>query len=265
MLIVRELSCHIRSVQVLHPLGLVVQPGERVAMLGPNGAGKSTLLSCVSGDRSGTNGSIWLGPHNLSDYPRRQSARQIAVMPQKVDMAFPFLAHQVVALGRAPYADEQSTLDWQQQAMTLTHTWHLRDMPYHRLSGGEQQRVQLARVVVQIWNATQPESRDDNFPEYYLLLDECTSALDPAHQHRVMQSVSQLCQHQVGILAVMHDVALAASWADRVLLLKEGRMIASGSVELLTDAALMAECYELSASLARQYAASNQSWLDSRP
>ncbi|MFL0808081.1 MAG: heme ABC transporter ATP-binding protein [Oceanobacter sp.] len=260
MLVAQELSYRIGNRYLLQPLNLVVHPGERVALLGANGAGKSTLLSCISGDVSHYGGQIWMASHDLARCPRAYRAQHLAVMPQKVELAFPFTAHQVVLMGRAPHGDEKTTRHWQQQVMELTQVWHLRDRSYSRLSGGEQQRVQLARVLLQIWDATSDQADG----EYYLLLDECTSALDPAHQHTVMNAVSQLCQHRIGILAVMHDVALAASWADRVMLLKDGRMIASGSVDLLTSSALMEQCYDLPEELAWQYARSNQNWLDSR-
>lgn len=260
MLVAKDLSFSLSGRVLLHPVSLVVQPGERVALLGANGAGKSTLLSCIAGDQRHYSGQIWMDAFDLAHCPRHHRATHLAVMPQKVELSFPFTALQVVMMGRAPHGDEACTLAWQQQVMELTQVWHLRDQSYSRLSGGEQQRVQLARVLLQIWDAAAGEGHG----EYYLLLDECTSALDPAHQHTVMNAVSQLCRHRIGVLAVMHDVALAASWADRVLLLKEGRMIASGSVELLADADLMEACYDLPENLAWQYAQSNRNWLDSR-
>ena len=202
----------------------------------------------------------WLESYDLAHCPRHYRATHVAVMPQKVELAFPFTAQQVVMMGRAPHGDESSTAVWQQQVMELTQVWHLRGQSYSRLSGGEQQRVQLARVLLQIWDAACGKGTG----EYYLLLDECTSALDPAHQHTVMNAVSQLCQHRIGVLAVMHDVALAASWADRVMLLKDGCMIASGDVDLLADSSLMETCYDLPEALASQYARSNRHWLESR-
>lgn len=260
MLVAKDLCFNLSGRYLLNSVSLVVRPGERVALLGANGAGKSTLLSCIAGDKKHYDGQIRMGAHDLAHCPRQYRATRLAVMPQKVELAFPFTARQVVTMGRAPHGDERETTVWQQQVMELTHTWHLEKQPYSRLSGGEQQRVQLARVLLQIWEAASGEGDGD----YYLLLDECTSALDPAHQHTIMDVVSQLCKYQIGVLAVMHDVALAASWADRVMLLKNGQMIASGSVELLTDSDLIRQCYDLPEELAWQYAQVNRNWLDCR-
>ncbi|MEL7400748.1 MAG: ATP-binding cassette domain-containing protein, partial [Pseudomonadota bacterium] len=169
------------------------------------------------------------------------------------ELAFPFRAQQVVAMGRIPYGDEMRCDALIRDAMLCTDVWHLRHRLYPQLSGGEQQRVQLARVLLQIWQPFQEQPR-------FLLLDECTSALDPAHQHAVMSVADRFAQQGVAVLAVMHDVALAASWADDIIMLKHGQVLASGGVELLQQAALLQQAYDLEASLASRYAHQNQQW-----
>ena len=263
MLNVRNLSLTVPGQPgrlLLDRVSLHLDYGEKLAVLGANGAGKSSLLKCLSGEYPAYQGDILLDHLPLQHWSPLQKARQLAVMPQKVELAFPFRAEQVVALGRAPYGDEASSAEIQRAAMQCTDVWHLRSRTYTSLSGGEQQRVQLARVLVQIWEAPRDEQQRE-LPRW-LLLDECTSALDPAHQHSMMERVDEFAQRGVAVLAVLHDIGLAASWADRVVILSNGRVLASGDVELLGHAELLAEAYRMPLSLARRYAQQNLSWME---
>ncbi|MDO6681206.1 MULTISPECIES: heme ABC transporter ATP-binding protein [unclassified Oceanobacter] len=245
---------------LLDSASMVLCTGERLAVLGANGAGKSTLLSCLCGENTDYDGQVWLGADSLKELLPEQRAQRIAVMPQQVELVFPFRVWQVVAMGRSPWGDEQQTLEWQQEVMKATEVHHLQHRLYPQLSGGEKQRVQLARVLLQLWHY----QYQSNGQQAYILLDECTSALDPAHQHEVMDLVSSMVGPAIGALAVMHDVALAASWADRVMLLRDGRVMAAGEASLLCDAEVLSACYDMSSALSRQYARVNQQWLESR-
>ena len=244
---------------LLSNINLHLGHGEKLAVLGANGAGKSTLLKCLCGELSDYQGDIILDHLSLKFWQGAERARQMAVMPQKVELAFPFRVDQVVALGRAPHGDENQSTALQRAAMQCADVWHLRQRSYSGLSGGEQQRVQLARVLAQIWLAERNEQGQE-LPRY-LLLDECTSALDPAHQHSIMQRVGEFAGRGVAVLAVMHDISLAASWADRVLILRHGEVLACGGVELLADAQLLATAYALEAPLAQRYAQQNLGWM----
>merc|ERR1712000_680875 len=191
-----------------------------------------------------------------------ERAKRMAVMPQSVTLSFPMRVHQVVAMGRSPYGDEKQTQQYQRDAMQLTGVWHLRERVYPTLSGGEQQRVQLARVLVQIWQAWLDRDRAEraDTQHYYLLLDECTSALDPAHQHSVMQIVREFAQAGVGVLAVMHDISLAASWADSVVMMKQGRIVAGGDQSVLMDPHCLQQVYDLPLPLAQAYSQQCAVW-----
>ncbi|WP_221796361.1 heme ABC transporter ATP-binding protein [Oceanobacter mangrovi] len=260
LLTVANLNVERHGAKLLQQVSLALAGGERLAILGPNGAGKSTLLKCLSGEIGDYRGHMEFGRQPLQHLSSSQRAQRIAVMPQHTDMLFPFRVHEVVAIGRTPFADEQTSLEWQRQAMQLTECWHLRDRRYPGLSGGEQQRVQLARVLVQIWQALDQPQRNNPDRSHLLLLDECTSALDPAHQHSIMNAVNRFAAAGVGVIAVMHDIALAASWADKVLILKQGKVAYLGGREGLNDPRLLALAYDLPADLARRYANSNQLW-----
>lgn len=265
MLNVKHLSVNLGSAAgrssktLLSDINLHLGYGEKLAVLGANGAGKSTLLKCMCGEFSNYQGDIILDHLSLKFWSGAERARQMAVMPQKVELAFPFRVDQVVALGRAPHGDELHSTALQRAAMQCADVWHLRRRNYSGLSGGEQQRVQLARVLAQIWQAE--KNSDGRELPRYLLLDECTSALDPAHQHSIMQRVGEFAGQGVAVLAVMHDISLAACWADRVLILRHGEVLACGAVELLADAQLLAEAYALDMPLAQRYAQQNLGWM----
>ncbi|ASP38327.1 heme ABC transporter ATP-binding protein [Bacterioplanes sanyensis] len=259
MITVNELSVFSRDKTLLKNIDFTLQPGQRLAVLGANGAGKSSLLKTLASERVLDEGQIWLDDQPLAEYPAQQRAKRIAVLPQQVELAFPFPVQQVVAMGRIPHGDEQHSQDLQRHAMQLMDVWHLRQRSYPSLSGGEQQRVQLARVLLQIWRP--PTDAQGSELSRLLLLDECTSALDPAHQHAVMQQVKQFADHNVAVMAVLHDIALAASWADRVLLLKHGKIWAQGDVSLLAEPALLQQVYDLPGHLAQRYAEQNNAWL----
>lgn len=244
--------------KLLDRINLSIKPGVKLALLGANGAGKSSLLKCLANQITDYQGSITLQQNDLKDWPANVRAKQMAVMPQSIELAFPFSAQAVVTMGRAPFMDESRSQDIIQDAMEATEVWHLRHRRYPSLSGGEQQRTQLARVLTQIWN---PLYSQNNKPlQRYLLLDECTAALDPSHQHSIMKLVASFAQQGVTVIAVMHDINLAASWADEIVLLKDGSCLSSGGVEQLEDAALLAQAYELDIKLAQQYANANQHW-----
>lgn len=258
MLKVSGLNLQLGKKMILQDIELTVEPGKCTAVLGPNGAGKSSLLSCISGERILPGKQITLDGIPLQHFSGAERAQRMAVMPQSVTLSFPMRVHQVVAMGRSPYGDELSTAGYQRDAMQLTGVWHLRDRVYPTLSGGEQQRVQLARVLLQIWEARISDMQKQQ--NYYLLLDECTSALDPAHQHSVMQIVKEFAHAGVATLAVMHDISLAASWADKVVMLKDGRITAAGDASLLSDADCLQQVYDLSPALANAYSQQCAVW-----
>ncbi|MBL34677.1 MAG: heme ABC transporter ATP-binding protein [Oceanospirillaceae bacterium] len=262
MLKVKNLTVQLGSRAVLQDVHLSVEPGKCTAVLGANGAGKSTLLNCLCAHNRACCDAVSLDGVTLDQFSGLERAKRMAVMPQSVTLSFPMRVHQVVAMGRSPYGDEKQTQQYQRDAMQLTGVWHLRERVYPTLSGGEQQRVQLARVLVQIWQAWLDRDRAEraDTQHYYLLLDECTSALDPAHQHSVMQIVREFAQAGVGVLAVMHDISLAASWADSVVMMKQGRIVAGGDQSVLMDPHCLQQVYDLPLPLAQAYSQQCAVW-----
>ncbi len=214
---------------LLTDVNLSLEPGETLAILGQNGAGKSTFLRTLAGELSPSKGEIVLEDRELSSWPDEHRARLLAVLPQKSHLNFAFKAQEIVAFGRYPhqtgYEQDQQLIT---QALKFVDAWHLRERDYSQLSGGEQQRVQLARVLVQIW---QPVSLGHR----YLLLDEPTTGLDLHHQESLFKQVRQFARQGIGVLFITHDLNLAARYADRIVMIECGMIVGQGKArELLT-------------------------------
>jgi iron complex transport system ATP-binding protein len=214
-------------------VNLIVRPGWVLAVLGPNGAGKSTVLALIAGDLSPASGAARLDGRPIARWSRRELALRRAVMPQSSQLVFDFLVRDVVAMGRAAHDEGPRNPVLRravEAAMAAADITHLADRVFPTLSGGEKQRVQLARALAQIW----PGDTAAGSPAY-LLLDEPTASLDLAHQAQVLGAARRLAAAGLGVLAVLHDLNLAALFADEVALLAGGRLVASGAPgEVLT-------------------------------
>ena len=213
---------------LLHDVSVEIRPGEVVAVAGPNGAGKSTLVSVLAGDREPSSGAVSLEERALADWPRFELARRRAVMGADRAVAFAFSAREVAMMGRMPLhggdpndADED-VIDGLLEAVDCSD---LGDRVYATLSTGERQRISLARAVAQVADADGVQDEADR----YLLLDEPTSSLDPAHQHTAMRLVRRTADAGHGVLAIVHDLNLAAAYADRVVLMHEARVVETGT------------------------------------
>ncbi|WP_340119547.1 heme ABC transporter ATP-binding protein [Pelagibius sp. 7325] len=228
---------HVRfgAAEVLRGPSLAVAPGEVVAVLGPNGAGKSTLLAVLAGTLRPQQGEAALEGRALADWPPRALALRRAVLPQHSELAFGFPVLEVVLLGRSPHAGASSRADDLAIAVAClaeAEVSHLAHRLYTTLSGGERQRVQLARVLAQIDFA----QTDGGDRPRYLLLDEPTSSLDLAHQHATLKTARRAAQRGIGVLAILHDLNLAAMYADRLVVLSRGSLAAEGTpVDVLTE------------------------------
>ncbi len=227
------------SKTLLEGVDLSIQPGQLTAVLGPNGAGKSTLLRLLAGELTPSQGALHLNGRRYQNWRREEIARQLAVLPQRSSLGFAFTALEVVLMGRIPHASGHAhDLEIAHDCLRQTDCSHLCDRPFPVLSGGEQQRVQLARVLAQLHT-------DATDPSRYLLLDEPTAALDPAHQLLTLQLARRHADQGVGVLVILHDLNLATRFADRVLLLQQGRALALGATEQVLTAAQLSDLFEL--------------------
>lgn len=237
MLAAERLSVRRGSRSVLHELSLQLNAGEVLGVLGPNGAGKSTLLGALSGELRPAAGQVLLDGRALEAWETVARARRLAVLPQSSSLSFGFDVATVVGLGRLPHASgRRADTAIVEAALRAVDAWHLNERSYLALSGGERQRVHLARVLAQLWPGR---------AEQVLLLDEPTAALDPQHQHALLQAVREFAARGVAVLAVLHDLNLAARYCDRLLLLQDGRVQALGTPEQVLRAEPLREVFGL--------------------
>ncbi|MCT4706303.1 heme ABC transporter ATP-binding protein [Enterobacteriaceae bacterium H11S18] len=227
----QHISLYAGPRKLLDDISLKLAPGEVVALIGPNGAGKSTLLRVLTGYQPPDQGRVHLSGHPLDAWSNEALSRRRAVMRQRGGMAFSWKVEEVIEMGRAPWpaADSAAVV---KEVMALTGCDALAGRDFCQLSGGEQQRVQLARALAQLWHRGQPRG--------WLFLDEPTSALDLYHQQHVLRLLRRLAlMGTLAVCVVVHDLNQAALWADRIVLLHGGRLVAEGTPrEVLNEATL---------------------------
>ena len=225
--------------QILRGVDLRAERGELVGVIGPNGSGKSTLLKCIYRVLKPTGGAVWLDGRTLSDYSYKESARQVAVVAQHNYYNFDFSVRDVVMMGRSPHKralERDNARDHQMVARAL-ETVGMADFArrsFATLSGGEQQRVILARALAQDTPC--------------LILDEPTNHLDIKYQLQLMDIVKGLDRT---VIAAIHDLNIAAMYCDRLYAVKEGRVVASGRPEEVLTPALIRAVYEVEAEVLR--------------
>lgn len=225
MIDVEQIGLKKNGVTILEGVSVRAEAGEVLAVMGPNGAGKTSFLKVVSNEVSPTRGAIKLNGRSLELFKSKELALLRGYLPQKPSLKFGFRVADVVRLGRLPHGGENSTgleLAIAVRAMEETGVLHLASRDYTTLSGGEKQRVHLARIFAQIGG-------QDGGPERALLLDEPVAALDLMHQHSILASVARMARSGIAVIVVLHDINLAALYADKILLLNMGRVQSYGS------------------------------------
>jgi iron complex transport system ATP-binding protein len=234
---------------LLDRVSLALAPGRITALVGPNGAGKSTLLRILSGELVPDSGHVAFHDRPLSAWPVAALARHRAVLPQESDLAFPFRVEEVVRLGRIPHpggGDSSADHTLARAALTQVDLELFADRLYPTLSGGEKQRVHLARALAQL----HPDPSSAPPAARALLLDEPTASLDLAHQHSVLSLARDLARREnVAVFAVLHDLNLALAYADDLLALVAGRMVAAGPISTTLTTALVREVFGIYATL----------------
>jgi iron complex transport system ATP-binding protein len=220
---------------VLRGVDLLAQPGEVVALIGPNGAGKSTLLRVLAGLMRPDAGGVTIDGADVTTLDRRSIARHIAVVPQVFETLFPFTVREIVALGRTSRLGPLGTLgadDARAVARALDEigATDLAERRIDRVSGGERQRAVLAMALAQEAGV--------------LLLDEPTAHLDPTHQRATLEHVATIARVRgLAVVAVLHDLNLAAAFASRVVLLADGLVIREGEPRTVITAELVSAVF----------------------
>ncbi len=229
----RDISLHLSGFDLLRNITLEVEAGKVTTIVGPNGAGKSSLLKVLTGEMPPTKGDVYLNSRLLNQWSLLEKAQMLAVLPQHTLLNFSFTADEVVGLGRIPHqTGSAKDVEIVAEALELVDASYLQRRFYTQMSGGEKQRVQLARVLAQIW---QPSCLGEQF----LVLDEPTSAFDLSHQKLTLDIVRQLAQKGVGVVMVVHDLNLAARCADNLVVIDGGVIAAQGSPEMVLTETLI--------------------------
>ncbi len=217
---IKDLNLGYGNRSVVSQMELLLRKGDFLAIVGPNGSGKTTLLRAISKVLKPKTGVICVDGSEIAMLSHKSLARKVAVVPQESSMAFSFTALQVVLMGRTPHLSRwqmENALDYgvAKSAMQMANCWHLKDRPINELSGGEKQRVIIAQALAQ-----EPK---------LILLDEPTLHLDIGQQLEIMELLKKLSADTgMSVLAVLHDLNIAAYYADRLMLIKNGRIEVMG-------------------------------------
>ena len=218
---------------VLSDVSLHVQPGAMMVIVGPNGAGKSSLLKLLCGSLSPSSGTVMFLGRPMAEWNPVALARHRAVLSQSVNVSFPFSVAEIVEL---PLQDlpPQQRREISMKALAEVGLPGFGARQVQQLSGGEQQRVHLARVLSQL---------SAHRPPHFLFLDEPTSSLDVRHQVDVLRLVKSRVSERSGVILVLHDLNLAAAFADRLLIMKDGRIVADGPPGAVMSGELLSSIY----------------------
>jgi iron complex transport system ATP-binding protein len=236
MITARNLSVSLSGKTIVHGVSLEAKAGQLTAIVGPNGSGKTTMMKAVAGELP-SKGEITINGHALAALEPWQLAVKRAVLPQAATIAFPFTVREIVRLGLTvgPNRHAERIDAITAEALAAVDLAGFAGRFYQELSGGEQQRVQLARVLSQIW-----EPVLDGEP-CFLMLDEPVSALDIRHQLTIMTLARRYCESGGGVIAVMHDLNLTAMFADHMVMMRSGRIERAGPpADVMTDDAMEA-------------------------
>lgn len=240
MISAKNIAFSVGSKSILNGISLQADRGAFAGILGPNGAGKSTLLKVISGELEPTAGSVnWLH-QSLSSWNVNALAKSRGVLNQKSHISAPLENREVVMMGRYPHFKHQPNQDDYKvvdEAFDKTGTASLKDKHYQVCSGGEQQRLHVARVWAQLYGTSTATPK-------LFLLDEPLNNLDVNHQHNMMQLALEFAEAGNVVIAVMHDINLAALYMNRLIFLKEGELVADGHPNELIKSELLEQVYD---------------------
>lgn len=234
--------------KLLDNVGLDLQPGRFTVVVGPNGAGKSTLMKVISGEMKPDVGFVLYHGTSVDLCQPVELAKRRAVLPQATQLAFPFTALEIVRMGAVAQGALNPT-EQARQALSRVGLRGFESRPYPSLSGGEQQRVQFARALAQV-----PQPVADGVPSA-LFLDEPTASLDLGHQISVLEIARDFANAGGIVLAILHDLNLAAEFADHLVVLNHGRVVAEGACAETVNDEIIASVYGITGAVGRLPAA----------
>jgi iron complex transport system ATP-binding protein len=232
---VHNVTFSYNGIKALSGVSFDVRDGEFLGIIGPNGSGKTTLLRCIAGILLPEQGEIYINKRNIKDMKRREVAKVIAVVPQLTPVDFAFTVREMVLMGRTPHlrrfsSESKEDLDAVDRAMRETGISALADRTFDELSGGERQKVVIAQALAQ--------------GSKILLMDEPTQHLDISAQYQILELVKRLnMSGRITVISVLHDLNLASRYSDSLILMKNGKIYAKGSVESVLTPENISACF----------------------
>jgi iron complex transport system ATP-binding protein len=245
MLKLENIYFKIREKSILHNISLAFEPGKIHMILGPNGSGKTSLLKIASGQIDAHQGKVFYDQGLLGQINLKQLATYRGYLSQQNNIPFPLKVAELVTMGRYPHYDFQPTKNDLEIVQAVTDKLdinHLTQRDYTTLSGGEQQRVQFARVLAQIW-----ETKEDTIR--YLFLDEPLNNLDIQYQKYLLETIKSLVTSNLVIIMIIHDINWAFAYADEVYFMKEGALYAHGNPLQIIDEQLIANVFNIASKI----------------
>lgn len=242
-----RVSLALGSYKVLQNISLEVVPGSITAVIGPNGAGKSSLLRVLNGELAPSSGEVFLDGVALKVLSTAELARRRSVITQSGLMAFDFLVEEVLSMGWIHGGGREAFTGPLHEAAAQCGISHLVGRRFRSLSGGERQRVHFARALLQVWRIEEPRDSQKYSASHqprYMLLDEPTSSMDIAHELSILRVIRRITEQKLGILMVLHNLNLAARFADHVVLLSQGDMVAAGTPERVFKNDILSRIYQ---------------------
>ena len=240
-IVIKSISYSINNCKILQDISIKLMPGELLTVLGPNGSGKSTLLKIISGDIIPTDGEILIDSEHLKNISIEKRALKRSVMSQNQQIMYDFSVKEIIEMGWLYSKETEKTLNFSdilKQISIECEISHLLDRSINNLSGGEQRRVHFARTLIQLKNDLLEQENK------YMLLDEPTANLDIAYQLSLIKTLKKEVSKGIGILLILHDLNLALNFSDKIVLLKNGRLMKFGSPLEVLSAEILSEIYE---------------------
>jgi iron complex transport system ATP-binding protein len=242
MLSATNITYKIGSKILLDDVSVIFEPGKLNLIIGPNGAGKSTLIKVLCNQVQPESGTILFGNKNINDYSTQKLGQIRSVLSQNIDLTFPLKVWEVVMMGRYPHFSVKPTERDEkacEEAMQFFDVLDLADRNYITLSGGEKQRVHFARVTAQIWYPVKDSCR-------YLIMDEPLTFLDVYYQFQFMHKIVELLKtNDIVVIGVVHDLNLTAKFADKIVLINQGKILAEGNKKEVFTKANIKTAYHL--------------------
>jgi len=241
MLKVDKLVFNINGKKILNDINITFPNREFNVILGPNGSGKSTLLKLLAGEYISYSGNICYQEKDLKKFSKNDLSKFRSVLSQQPDIQFPIIVKDLIMMGRYPFFDIYPTkIDFEiiSELIQLLEIEKFIDRDYLTLSGGEKQRVNIARVLAQLWDKNYDQNK-------YLFLDEPLNNLDIYYQYKILNIIQNLISKNITIIGILHDLNLALKYGENIIFLKNGEIIKFGKTEKIVNESLIKEVYQL--------------------